>query len=191
MQENRMSKLDLEKEKSTETDSDMLQFITFRVNEQEYGVDIMSVKEIKGWVNTTILPNTPLYMRGVINLRGAIVPILDLRCRFGVGLTAATKSHVVMIVTVLERTVGILVDAVSDIITISNDDIRSIPSIDVNDHNETILKGIVNFDDHMVALLDLNHVFDQNIDIHDEMLAHLDASTVPIAQYDDAIAASA
>ncbi len=94
------------------------QFITFTLDAQEYGVDIMRVREIKGWTETTALPQAPSYVRGVINLRGIIVPILDLRARFGMGTTIPTRMHVVIIVITDTRTTGLLVDAVSDIITV-------------------------------------------------------------------------
>ncbi|MBP9753097.1 MAG: chemotaxis protein CheW [Proteobacteria bacterium] len=151
---------------------DLSQFITFTVQDQEYGVDIMSVREIKGWTDTTALPNTPIYVRGVINLRGSVVPILDLRCRFGLGFTDATKNHVVMIVNVENRIVGILVDGVSDILTVPNSDVRSIPNID-NVDNTSILKGIINLSDRMVALLVLEKLFDHTIEISDAHLAHI------------------
>jgi purine-binding chemotaxis protein CheW len=108
-------------------------------------------------------------MRGVINLRGAVVPILDLRCRFGLGYTEATKNHVVMIVNVGTRVMGILVDAVSDILTISAQEIRAVPSIDLSD-GETVLKGLVNLDDRMVALLVLEKLFDSHFEICEDSL---------------------
>lgn len=134
------------------------QYISFRVGEEEYGVDIMLVREIKGWVGVTSLPNTPKYMRGVLNLRGIIVPIFDLRCRFGMDRTEATNLHVVVIVQVGERTMGILVDAVSDILTVTEDDINSVPDIDQRQDGE-YLNGLLTVDDRMVGLLNLNALF--------------------------------
>lgn len=151
-----------------------MQYITFTVNDQEYGVEITTIREIKGWVNTTVLPNTPVYMRGVINLRGSVVPILDLRCRFGLGLTEATKNHVVMIVKVAQRVMGILVDNVSDIINVKASDLRPIPSIDLSEQHETVLQNIVNIDNRMVALLCLDKVFDQSIDLIEAAMLHKD-----------------
>ena len=89
------------------------QFVTFTIGEEEYGVDIMMVREIKGWSPTTTLPNSPPYVRGVINLRGIIVPIFDLRMRFGMGLNEPGATHVVIIVKIGARTVGLLADGVS------------------------------------------------------------------------------
>ena len=154
-------------EKVASQDNVVMQFITFTVHDQEYAIEITTIREIKGWSNTTSLPNTPAYMRGVINLRGAVVPILDLRCRFGLGLTQASKNNVVMIVRVADRVMGILADAVSDIINVSSDEIRPIPSIDLTDGNNTVLQGIVNTENRMVAILSLDRVFDHTIDILD------------------------
>ena len=121
------------------------QFITFKVGEEEYGVDIMRVREIKGWTETTSLPNSPAYMRGVLNLRGTIVPIYDLRARFGLGETAATSVHVIVIVAVRERLIGILVDAVSDILTVAIADIRAVPETE-RGLDQKFLSGLVSFE---------------------------------------------
>lgn len=135
------------------------QFISFTIGDEEYGVDIMAIREIKGWTASTELPNTPQYMRGVINLRGAIVPIFDLRSRFGGGVTQASARHVIIVVSVHERVIGILVDAVADIITVSNADIQPVPELDHHDHSG-FLTGLVTVDGRMVALLDLHQLFD-------------------------------
>lgn len=135
------------------------QFISFTIGDEEYGVDIMAIREIKGWTATTELPNTPSYMRGVINLRGAIVPILDLRARFGGGSTDTSPRHVIIVVAVGTRVAGILVDAVADIITVATSDIQPIPQLD---HTAAagFLTGLVTVEGRMVALLDLDRVFD-------------------------------
>lgn len=135
------------------------QFITFTIGAEEYGVDIMSVREIKGWAATTALPNSPPYVRGVINLRGIIVPIFDLRARFGLGATETTKTHVVIIVAVQNRIIGILVDAVSDILTIPSGDIRSVPDMD-RSIDDAFLDGLVAVGTRMVAIIALDRLFD-------------------------------
>ena len=84
------------------------EFISFAIGDEQYGVDIMAVREIKSWSSVTQLPNQPDYMRGVLNLRGVMVPIVDLRCRFGQGLTDATPMHVVIVVQIGIKTVGLL-----------------------------------------------------------------------------------
>ena len=141
------------------------QFVTFKVGHEEYGVDIMRVREIKGWTETTSLPNSPAYMRGVLNLRGTIVPIYDLRARFGLGETAATSVHVIVIVAVRERLIGILVDAVSDILTVAAAEIRPVPETE-RGRDQKFLSGLVSFERRMVALLELERMFDLTAD-HD------------------------
>lgn len=141
------------------SENSIRQFISFTIGEEEYGVDIMAIREIKGWTATTELPNTPAYMRGVINLRGAIVPILDLRARFNGGHTDTTARHVIIVVAVGTRVAGILVDAVADIIAVSSDAIQPVPQLD-KVAGSGFLTGLVNVEGRMVALLDLDHVFD-------------------------------
>src|SRR2546423_14898528 len=94
------------------------QVISFAIGDDQYGVDIMEVREIKEWTEITHLPKQPEYVRGVLNLRGVIVPIIDLRCRFGQGRTEATPLHVIIIVQIEHQLVGLLADRVSDIISI-------------------------------------------------------------------------
>src|SRR6478672_13902077 len=90
------------------------ELISFAIGDDQYGVDIMAVREIKGWSEIAHLPKQPEYVRGVLNLRGVIVPIIDLRCRFGQGLTEATALHIVIIVQIASRQVGLLGDRVLD-----------------------------------------------------------------------------
>src|SRR5438270_13558132 len=91
-------------------------FVSFAIGDDQYGVDIMAVREIKGWAEITHLPKQPDYVRGVLNLRGVMVPIIDLRCRFGQGMTEATALHVVIVVQVEFRLIGLLADRVLDIL---------------------------------------------------------------------------
>ncbi|MBY0406229.1 MAG: chemotaxis protein CheW [Rickettsiales bacterium] len=130
------------------------QFLTFTVGAEEYGVDIMIVREVKGWAETTRLPNTPVYMRGVLNLRGIIIPIFDLRARFAGETTQATEKHVVVILAVGTRTMGLLVDTVSDILTVGPDDIKNAPESHVATP-ERFVNGLIALDGRMVVLLDV------------------------------------
>ena len=84
----------------------LTQFISFAIGDDQYGVDIMAVREIKGWSQITQLPRQPDYMRGVLNLRGVMVPIIDLRCRFGQGVTESTPMHIIIIVQIEGRQIG-------------------------------------------------------------------------------------
>lgn len=134
------------------------QFITFKIDSEEYGVDIMAVREIKGWTPTSPIPKAPPHVLGVINLRGIIIPIFDLRARFGMGSTEPTKSHVVIIVIVGARTVGVLVDAVSDILSIEPSQIRDVPEMERHIEDDFI-DGLVAMDDRMVTLISLQGLF--------------------------------
>lgn len=135
------------------------QFLTFKVENEEYGFDIMTVREIKGWTETTRLPNSPDYMCGVMNLRGLIIPIFDLRMRFNKGLTKTTPKHVVIILAVGERNIGILVDAVSDILDARQDQIKPEP-IDETQVDAAFISGLISLDNRMVVLLNVEHLFD-------------------------------
>lgn len=136
-----------------------VQLITFTLGDEEYGVDIMAVREIRAWTETTALPNTPRYVRGVINLRGTIVPIFDLRARFGMGETEPTKTHVVLVVGIGNRTIGILVDTVSDILTVAEQDVRPVPDMELA-VDGSYLGGLITVTDRMVALIQLEKLFE-------------------------------
>ncbi len=133
-----------------------MQLIAFLIGEQVYGVEITTVREIRAWNGATPLPNTQEYVRGVINLRGTIVPIFDLRARFGDGVTSPTKNHVVVVMSVGEKWVGILVDAVSDILSVSKSEVHPVPEGDNLDSE--LLNGIVTHDNKMVGLIDLDAI---------------------------------
>ena len=134
------------------------QFISITIGDEEYGVDIIAIREIRGWTPTTPLPDEPAHMRGVIDLRGSIVPVLDLRARFTGRPTEATSRNVIMVVQISGRDVGILVDAVADILTVAADAIQPVPELDHSAHRAEVLKGIIAVDGRMVALLDLDHL---------------------------------
>ncbi len=144
----------------SDTDSataSITEFISFAIGEEQYGVDIMAVREIKGWSDITHLPKQPEYVRGVLNLRGAIVPIVDLRCRFGQGLTETTPLHIVIIVQIGERQVGLIGDRVLDIVSVTPAQIQPVPRTG-NSPQSDFLSGIVSNDDVMIALIDLPHL---------------------------------
>lgn len=153
-----MEALDIKAEGSDSEDAEAnsLQLIAFSIEEQIYGVEITTVREIRAWNGATPLPNTREFVVGVINLRGTIVPIFDLRARFGDGQTTPTKNHVVVVMSVGEKWVGILVDAVSDILTVSKDDIHAVP--EGNSLDTDLLSGIITHDSQMVGLIDLHAI---------------------------------
>jgi Chemotaxis signal transduction protein len=128
------------------------QYITFVANGQEYASDIMAIREIRGWTDTTPLPHVPHYVRGVINLRGNVLPVVDLRARLGQGMTEATAKHVIIVVRDGARTTGMLVDAVSDIITLASADIQPPPDV-MDSDDDSGIEGIAILDGRMVTLL--------------------------------------
>lgn len=137
----------------------MVQFICFTVGRSAYAVDIMAVREIRRWTETTQLPSVPDHVRGVINLRGIIVPIYDLRARFGYGATEPTRSHVIIIVAIGSRLVGLLVDAVLDILTIAPSQILPVPDLERGPES-AFLSGVITINERMIALLGLDLLFD-------------------------------
>jgi purine-binding chemotaxis protein CheW len=141
-------------------DADLRQFVSFMIGEQHYCVDIMAVREIKAWTGTTALPNSPAHIRGVINLRGAIVPVIDLRKRFGQELTEPTSSHVVVIVAVGDVQNGLLVDGVSDIVTVNKKDIAPIPNMEGEDKNP-YFQGLITGQEKLVAVIALDQLIAQ------------------------------
>lgn len=137
---------------------DEQQYLTFIMADEEYGVDILAVQEIRGWEESTVIPNAPDYIKGVINLRGTIVPIMDLRLRFGLPQVEYSPVTVVIILKVDDpdnsRVMGIVVDAVSDVYTIADSSTRKAPELTEDDNTEFI-RGLVNVNEKMVILLDV------------------------------------
>lgn len=152
----------LENETEIGVTSDADQFLTFMLDGEEYGLDILRVQEIKGWDTVTSIPNTPEYIRGVINLRGTIVPIIDLRRRFGLEAKEYGPTTVVIVLRVdsadgRSRVMGIVVDAVSDVYNISEDDLKPPPDFGAAINVEYV-KGIATVQDKMVIGLDIDHL---------------------------------
>lgn len=133
------------------------ELISFRIGEQEFCVDIMSVREIRGWTPATPLPRTPAFMKGVINLRGAVLPIVDLGARLGLSTGEPTARHVIMVVSVGDRTVGLLVDAVSDILDLTDDLIQPTPDV-ASDQVKSFVKGIFAVDGRMISVIELDRL---------------------------------
>ena len=140
----------------------LTQFISFAIGDDQYGVDIMAVREIKGWSQITQLPRQPDYMRGVLNLRGIMVPIIDLRCRFGQGMTEATPLHIVIVVQIGTRHVGLLADRVLDIVGFNASQVQPVPRVAQASHVD-FLSGLVTIESGMIALIDLAHLLSVSI----------------------------
>jgi purine-binding chemotaxis protein CheW len=140
------------------------QYLTFIMQKEEYGVPILSVQEIRGMENVTPIPNAPEYVKGVINLRGTVVPIIDLRQRFGLENLTYDTTTVVIVLKVEtqkgEKIMGIVVDAVSDVYSIADEDMREAP--DLGEQVDThYIQGLVNVNETMVIILDIKHLLGQ------------------------------
>ena len=133
------------------------EFISFAIGNDQYGVDIMAVREIKEWSNVTNLPKQPDYVRGVLNLRGAMVPIVDLRRRFGAALTKTTPTHIIIVVQIDDRQVGLLADRVLDIVSFETNKIQAVPRTEQG-RGPDFLSGLVTIDSGMMALIDLRNL---------------------------------
>lgn len=143
-------------------DENGAQFLTFMLDGSEYGLEILRVQEIKGWDNVTPIPNTPDHLRGVINLRGTVVPVIDLRLRFGLPSIEFTSTTVVIIVKVEHQdktqTFGFVVDAVSEVYTVSHDQIKPAPEVGSEGGSEFVSSLITVHDEKMVILLDIDNL---------------------------------
>jgi purine-binding chemotaxis protein CheW len=148
------------------TASSRVESISFSIGDEQYGVDIMAVREIKGWSEITHLPKQPDYVRGVLNLRGVMVPIIDLRCRFGQGKTEATALHVVIIVQVEARLIGLLADRVLDILSFEASQVQPVPQI-ARSSRIDFLSGLVTIDGTMIALVDLPNLLAEQFKTED------------------------
>lgn len=139
------------------------QFLTFMLVGEEYGVEILRVQEIKGWESATPIPNTPDHVLGVLNLRGAVVPIIDLRKRFQLDSVSYEPTTVVIVVKILqsgqERTVGLVVDAVADVYRLENSEIQPAPEMGSGVDTEFI-RGLATVEGKMVILLELDSLLD-------------------------------
>ncbi len=135
------------------TESSMRRIVTFRVGERTFGIDVGMVREIKGWQATTPLPHAAPHVRGVLNLRGVILAVYDLRTSIGLGVTEATANHVIVVVNMGDKTAGLLVDSVSDIIDVQTSAVRDTPDVERDDYG--LIEGLVLLDNDIVALLDI------------------------------------
>lgn len=149
----------VQKDNSLENENDTSQYLTFTLENEEYGVSILEVQEIRGWESATKIPNTPNYVLGVVNLRGTVVPIIDLRIRFNLSSAEYTDTTVVVLVKVehegRERTLGVVVDAVADVYNIAQDEINETPDIG-GAINSSFIKGLATVDEKMIILLDIS-----------------------------------
>lgn len=157
------------KQKTSESSQDACstdasdQYLTFLLAEEEYGVEILKVQEIMGWEEATPIPNTPDYVSGVVNIRGEIVPVIDLRRRLGLQSIERTAATVVIVVRMQseeqERTVGLLVDAVSDVYHFDPEQIQATPAL-VTEMSTEQVRGLATIEKQIVLILDVDRLID-------------------------------
>ena len=137
------------------------EFLTFTLGDEEYGVEILKVQEIRSYEEPTTIANAPAFIKGVVNLRGVIVPIVDMRIKFGLGSSEYNQFTVVIILNVAQRVVGMVVDSVSDVIQLSGEQIREAPQFGASLDTEYIT-GLGTVDERMLILMDIEKLMTSN-----------------------------
>jgi purine-binding chemotaxis protein CheW len=131
------------------------EFLTFRLGAESYGIEILKVQEIRGYEKPTAIANAPAFIKGVINLRGVIVPILDLRIKFRLSQANYDEFTVAIILNVAGRVVGVVVDSVSDVLTLASESIRATPEFASDTFDTKYITGLATVDERMLILLDI------------------------------------
>jgi purine-binding chemotaxis protein CheW len=132
--------------------------ISFRAAGQEFSIEVMSVREVRGWTPATPLPNAPSYVCGVVNLRGAVLPVVDLAARLGLAPAEPTGRHVIIVAWIGEQLVGLLVDAVCDIVSADDEMIQPTPDVASQDVKD-LIRGLLALDGRMISLIQLEALF--------------------------------
>lgn len=143
------------------TEDNLTQYLTFEMAREVFGVDVQRIQEIKGWETVTHIPNSPEFVKGVINIRGEIVPIIDLRIRFELAKPQYTDTTVIIVLRIEnehERTVGLVVDAVSDVCVVNEEDIKPAPDFGLS-LDTSFVSGLVTLDSKMVLLMEIDNLF--------------------------------
>jgi len=130
------------------------EYLTFRLDQEEYGIDILKVQEIRGYEPPTRIANAPSFIKGVVNLRGTIVPIVDMRLKFNCSKSDYDSFTVVIILNLRNRIAGIVVDSVSDVMELPPDSLKAAPEVDSVIENDAVL-GLGSLGDRMLILLDI------------------------------------
>lgn len=148
---------------SMTVDDELAQVLTFRLADESYGVDILRVKEIRGWSAVTPVPESPLHVLGVLNLRGSIVPILDLRARFALEPMQPSPLTVIIVLSIHTATgtreYGLVVDSVSEVMQVEPGSLKEVPQLSGHVSAE-FLKGLIEHQDELVMLLDVDRLMD-------------------------------
>lgn len=149
--------------------TDGSQYLTFVLGQEEYGIEILKVQEIKAYAPVTPVPQMPACMKGVTNLRGSIIPVIDLRMRFSIPVVEYTPFTVIIVVQVGTKVMGVIVDGVSDVLRIAETDIQPAPDVSLQ-VDTGFIHGMVQAGDKLVVLLDIEKV------LSDEELTGLDST---------------
>jgi purine-binding chemotaxis protein CheW len=140
------------------TGNDSMQLVSFKLGDETYGIEITKIREIILVGDITQVPETPHYIMGLINLRSAVIPVIDLRARFGLAESELTPESRIMVLNVAERTIGIMVDAVSEVLRVSGDQICETPATVASLGNE-YMTGLVRLEEQLLILLDVDKLF--------------------------------
>ncbi len=140
---------------------DRKQLVSFVLDKEEYGVEVLKVREIIRMPNITRVPNTPHYVEGVINLRGKVIPIISLRKRFSLSQTASDARTRIMVMDMASELTGFIVDSVAEVIRISSEEIQPPPAVAAGRVDQEYLSGVINREDRLLVLLDLERLFSQ------------------------------
>lgn len=141
---------------------ELIQLVSFNLDNEEYGVDVLKVREIIRMPSITRVPNTPHYVEGVINLRGKVIPIINMRRRFGLIEVEYDKQTRIMVMDVEGELMGFIVDAVSEVIRISSSEIQPSPAVVTSGIDQECIAGVINQADRLLVLLDLQKMFSQD-----------------------------
>jgi len=134
-----------------------IELITFRIGAQEFCIDVTSIREIRSWTTVTPIPHAPAFVLGVVNLRGIVLPIIDLSARLGFAPAEPTPRHAIMVAELHHQIVGLLVDGVSDIITVKSSDFQSPPDV-ASDIAKSFISGITSLEARLISKLNLDAV---------------------------------
>ncbi len=147
--------------KTAGNSSELLQLVSFKIGNEEFGVDILNVQEINKMIQVTKLPNSPDFVEGVINLRGRVIPVIDLRLRLGLPRREHDKDTRIIVVEIERRTIGFIVDAVSEVLRIPASVTEAPPEL-VSGINSEFIKSVGKLEDRLLILIDLNKILTDN-----------------------------
>jgi purine-binding chemotaxis protein CheW len=139
-----------------------IELMAFRIGAQEFCIDIVSVREIRGWTPATALPHSPQFVRGVINLRGAVLPIVDLAARLGLESADPSSRNVIIVAQVGRQIIGLLVDAVSEILTVADGTVQPTPDV-ASEMAKTFVRGVLAINGRMISLVALDEILPKTL----------------------------